>query len=57
MFNYEFDSTQRAHLNKSQMDKLNSYYEQHRDPKAYERFKHMPCYSTNVAHENVNDVG
>ena len=49
MFNYEFDSTQRAHLNKSQMDKLNSYYEQHRDPKAYERFKHMPCYSTNVA--------
>lgn len=37
MFIFENDSTQNAHLSKSKNDRVNSWYENHRDPKAYER--------------------
>lgn len=56
MFIYENDSAQNAHLSEHQIDKLNSWYETYRDPKSYERFKHMPDYSTKGNSLHVNSI-
>lgn len=56
MFIFENDSTQNAHLSKSKNDRVNSWYENHRDPKVYERFKHMPNYSTGKKNLHISEM-
>lgn len=56
MFIFENDSTQNAHLSKSKNDRVNSWYENHRDPKAYERLKHMPNYSTGTKNLHISEM-
>lgn len=41
---WENDSTQNAHIKRSNSNRQKEYMETHRDNKAYERFKHMPDY-------------
>lgn len=55
MFIFENDSTQNAHLSKSENDRVNSWDENHRDPKAYERFKYMPNYSTGTKNLHISE--
>lgn len=56
MFIFENDRTQNAHLSKSKNDRVNSWYENHRDSKAYERFKHMPNYSTGTKNLHISEM-
>ena len=37
-------------------DRVNSWYENNRDPKAYERFKHVPNYSTRTKNLHISEM-
>lgn len=47
MFIFENDSTQNAHLSKSKNDRVNSWYENYRDP---------PNYSTGTKNLHISEM-